>query len=71
MKISKALMVALMDCARFNRGNYIWKPKSMERLAALGLVEIVPTNVWQRADATAYGLTRAGIDLLESEDAKP
>ena len=58
--LSQAEFVALKDCARFSRGSYIWKPKTMQKLAVLGLVETVEGAYGQ----TAYALTKAGYFVV-------
>lgn len=61
-KVSKALMVALLDCACFHPDTYIWKPKSMEKLEAMGLVRSGPYRGplnWYRGK-TAFTITEAG-----------
>lgn len=66
-KVSDALLVALKDCANYPRGNYLWKPKSMEKLAAMGLVEEVPTGERYYRHIAAYAITEAGRAALAGE----
>ena len=63
--LTPTLRAALADCAGF--GTYLWKPKAMEKLAALGLVERVPNE--DRAGQLAYRITAAGKAAMTKEAA--
>jgi hypothetical protein len=69
MKIGASLFLALRDCASYSTGTYIWKPKSMERLAALGLVECVGMARFAPPGTVAYAITDAGRALIKDAEA--
>lgn len=61
--MNKRLWTALIDCQDYcSRGyaHYYWRTASMQKLAALGYVEPVPSAPY----ANAYKLTAAGEDAL-------
>lgn len=70
--INRKLREALGDCAGYpdvDRGTYVWKPKSMEKLADLGLVRRIPAHrnyTQQHRGKVAYAPTEAGRDALKS-----
>ena len=69
MKIGASLFLALKDCAGFSTGTYIWRPKSMEKLAALGLVQRVSVETFGPSGSVAYALTEAGRNLIKEAEA--
>lgn len=69
--LSRSLLDALIDCAGYpeaDRGTYIWKPKSMKKLADLGLVKTVPVHrnySHKNRGKVAYTVTDAGREVLK------
>lgn len=60
--LSKPLLDALEDVSRWHRHQpYIWKPKSMEKLAALGYVE---TEQLMFCGKIPYTVTAKGREYL-------
>lgn len=63
VRLTKTERIALRDCSQFPAGSYTWKPATMRRLAAKGLVEAVPAN--GRPKTTACRLTALGRHWLD------
>lgn len=62
-KLPLPLLVALKDCHGYAKHRpYIWKPKSMEKLAVLGYVE---PEMLMHAGRTVYRVTEKGRAFLE------
>lgn len=57
-KLSRSEEFALLDCASFKAGHYIWKPKTMDKLVAKGLAT--------KTSAGAYVLTEAGYGVVSA-----
>lgn len=55
-ELSQGDLLALQDCARFPEGVYIWRGKTMQRLAKQGFVEACG----KRDGKMAWRLTDAG-----------
>ncbi|NUX55958.1 hypothetical protein FSB65_21455 [Paraburkholderia sp. JPY418] len=49
---------ALLECARFRPGTYVYKPRTMEKIRGMGLT--------YQAQGNAYCLTRQGADLVRA-----
>lgn len=61
-RILPSLEVALIDCCDFSRHMpYIWKPASMKKLEALGLVE---RETLMHSGRVAYKVTEKGREYL-------
>jgi hypothetical protein len=68
--LSPGLIVALKDCDSYAKHRpYVWKPKTMQRLEALGLAE---PDMLMHAGKVAYHLTDKGREALTAlKDAQP
>ncbi|MBA1157738.1 hypothetical protein [Microvirga mediterraneensis] len=69
MSLNKLEMAGLQECARWPDGmHFHWKRKTMEKLAAKGLVEKREgcRNGWTVAPFTGWVLTEAGKAALPS-----
>lgn len=61
--LSRSLLNALKDCAEYSKHRpYVWKPKSMVKLAELGMVE---PEVLAHMGQTPYSPTAKGLEYLE------
>ncbi|MBB5411859.1 hypothetical protein HDG34_005825 [Paraburkholderia sp. HC6.4b] len=49
---------ALLECARFRPGTYVYKPKTMEKLCGLGLT--------YQAQGNSFCLTQDGEELVRA-----
>ena len=62
MTLTKTELIALKDCDNWRLGSYVWRPATMRKLAAKGLVELWPTRAGSAVQA--YVLTEAGRAAL-------
>lgn len=64
MNLTKPMIECLKEIDRFRDYPSYWKPKTREKLEALGLVE--DRNKDTRYAPASYQLTQAGKDYLDS-----
>jgi hypothetical protein len=57
-ELTPSFQTAMLDCARFRPGTYVFKPQTMRKLSALGLASQV--------QGEAFCLTRDGADLVRA-----
>lgn len=62
MSLNRTLRAALLDCAEYSYGKYIWKPKSMEKLARMGYVK----EEGEYCGKQVFVITKLGHTALES-----